>query len=117
MTIEEALKEICEKQVPKEINGISTEYNIREYSSNLGNKVVEVSILPTNIPKNDISVTQKHFGYYNSYDYCRADLAYLMLIKDVWNLLCEYIHNIIEWTEGEVVREIRLDLESDINDL
>ena len=40
-----------------------------------------------------------------------------MLIKDVDDLLCEYIHNIIKWTEGKVVREIRLDLESDNNDL
>ena len=117
MTIEEALKEICEKQIPREVNGVSTKYNIREYSSELDNKVVEISILPTNIPKNDISVTQKHFGYYNNYDYCRASLGYTMLIKDVDDLLCEYIHNIIKWTEGKVVREIRLDLESDNNDL
>lgn len=117
MTIKEALKEICSSQIPKEVNGVSTEYIIREYSSDLGNKVLEVSIQPTNISKENMGVTQRYSDeYYMNYDYCRASLEYDRLVKDIRELLCWYIRNIIEWTDGRVVREIRLDLEGDSDD-
>jgi hypothetical protein len=117
MTIKEALKEICDKQIPKEVNGVSTKYVIHEYSSDLGNKVVEVSVLPTNITKNDIGVTWRHHDeYYMNFDCCRASFEYDRLGKNIRDLLCWYIRNIIEWTDGRVVREIRLDLEGDSND-
>lgn len=121
MTIEEALKDICSSQIPKEVNGVSTEYIIREYSSDLGNKMVEVSIQPTNITKKDMAVTQKYFDeYYINYDYCRADFEYDRLGKNIRDMLCWYIRNINKWTggsEGRVVRETRLDLAGDNNDL
>lgn len=43
--------------------------------------------------------------------------GYDLLEKDVKEMLCWYIRNINKWTEGGVVREIRLDLEGDDNDL
>ena len=117
MTIKEALKEICDKQIPKEVNGVSTKYFIREYRSVIGNRVVEISILPTNISKENMGVTQRYSDeYYMNYDYCRASLGYVRLVKDIRDQLCWYIRNINEWTDGRVVREIRLDLEGDSND-
>lgn len=108
MMIKEALKEICDKQIPKEVNGVSTKYFIREYRSVIGNRVVEISILPTNISKENMGVTQKYSDeFYMNYDYCRASLGYAILGDDIRNLLCWYIRNINEWTEGRVVREIR----------
>lgn len=38
MTIKEALKEICHRQIPKEVNGVSTKYFIREYRSVINNR-------------------------------------------------------------------------------
>lgn len=117
MTITEALKEICSSQIPREVNGVNTEYIIREYKADLGNKMVEVSILPTNITKKDLSVSLKFSdGYYINYDYCRADLWYDIFVKDIQELLCMYILNINKWTGGSggrVVRETELDLTGD----
>lgn len=108
MTIKEALKEICDKQIPKEVNGVSTKYFIREYRSVIGNRVVEISILPTNISKENMGVTQRYSDeLYMNYDYCSGSLGYAILGDDIRNLLCWYIRNINEWTEGRVVREIR----------
>lgn len=121
MTINEALKEICSSQIPKEVNGVNTEYIIREYRADLGNKMVEVSILPTNITKKNLSVSRKYSdGYYKNYNYCRDSLGYGIFVQDICDLLCMYIRNINKWTggsEGRVVREIKLDLVGDNNDL
>lgn len=107
MTIKEALKEICENQIPKEVNGVSTKYFIREYRSVIGNRVVEISILPTNISKENMGVIQRYSDeFYMNYDYCRASLGYGILVKDIRELLCMYIRNIIGWTDHRVVREI-----------
>lgn len=108
MMIKEALKEICDKQIPKEVNGVTTKYFICEYRSVLGNRVVEISILPANIPKENIGVTQRYsHDFYINYDYCNGSLGYAKLVDDIRYLLCWYIRNINEWTEGRVVREIR----------
>lgn len=110
MIIKEALKEICDKQIPKEVNGVSTKYFIREYRSVIGNRVVEISILPTNIKKENIGVTQRYSDeFYMDYDYCSGSLGHGRLVKDIRDLLCWYIRNINEWTEGRVVIEKRLE--------
>ena len=116
MMIKEALKEICDKQIPKEVNGVSTKYFIREYRSVIGNRVVEISILPTNISKENMGVTQRYSDeFYMNYDYCSGSLGHGRLVKDIRDLLCWYIRNINEWTNGRVVIEKRLDLEGDNN--
>ena len=99
MTIKEALKEICDKQIPKEVNEVNTEYIIREYRTDLGNNKVEVSILPTNITKKDLSVTL-NYSYHKNYDYHRDSLGYDIFAQDICDLLCMYIRNINKWTGG-----------------
>jgi hypothetical protein len=114
MTIKEVLKEICDEQIPKEVNGVSTKYFIREYRSVIGNRVVEISILPTNITKDNMGVTHRYSDeFYMDYDYCSGSLGHGRLVEDIRDLLCRYIRNINEWTEGRVVREKRLDLDGD----
>ncbi len=110
MTIEEALENICEAQIPKEVNGVSTRYCIREYKSCIGNKVVEVGILPTNISPNNIGVVQKYtHEILINHDFRNfVDTGYGYLVKDIRELLCQYIRNIIEWTNGRIVKEIKL---------
>lgn len=101
MTIKEALKEICDKQIPKEVNGVSTKYFIREYRSVINNRVVEISILPTNISKENIGVTQRYSDeFYMNYDYCSGSLGLARLTDDIRCLLCWYICNINEWTDS-----------------
>lgn len=110
MMIKEALKEICDEQIPKEVNGVSTRYFIREYRSVIGNRVVEISILPTNITKDNMGVTHRYSDeFYMDYDYCRASLGYGRLVKDIRDLLCMYIRNIIGGTDNRVVKEITLE--------
>ena len=95
MTIKEALKEICDEQIPKEVNGVTTKYSIREYRSVIGNRVVEISILPTNISKEDIEVVLRYSDeFYMNYDYCVGSLGYARLGDDMRYLLCWYIRNI-----------------------
>lgn len=108
MTIKEVLKEICDKQILKEVNGVTTKYFIRKYRSVIGNRVVEISILPTNISKENIGVTQRYSDdFFMNYDFCIGSLGYGRLVQDIRDLLCWYIRNINEWTEGRVVKEIR----------
>lgn|GEM_PF-3975740 len=110
MTIEEALENICEEQIPKEVNGISTRYCIRkyEYNSAFGGKVIEVRILPINISPDNIGVTQRYTDEgLISHDFLnRLDMGYGYLEKDIRELLCQYIRNIIGWTDNRVVKEI-----------
>ena len=110
MTIEEALENICEAQIPKEVNGVSTKYCIREYKSVIGNKVVEVRILPTNISSENIGVVQRYtYEGLISHDFRNdLDMGYGYLVKDIRELLCMYIRNIIGWTDHRVVKEITL---------
>ena len=100
MMIKEALKEICDKQIPKEVNGVSTKYFIREYRSVINNKVVEITILPTNITKENMGVTQRYSDeFYMTYNFCSGSLGYGGLVKDIRDLLCWYIRNINEVTK------------------
>lgn len=118
MTIEEVLKDICDEQIPKEINGVNTKYLISKFKSVIGNKVVEIRILPTNITKNNIGVVQRYtHEAFISYDFGDCvncmDMLYLHLKRDIHEMLCQYIQNIIKWTNGKVVKEIQLDGEAE----
>lgn len=101
MTIIEALESICEEQIPKEVNGVSTRYHIREYRSVIGNKVVEVEITSTNVSPDNINVVQRYaYEWLTSYDFHDGglDLKYCRLKDEIHHLLCQYIRDIIEWT-------------------
>lgn len=102
MTIKEALEEICSKQIPKEVNGISTKYVIEESP----NKDVVVFIAPTNIGKDKIAVARKY--RYEQYGCRRFDdnsNGRRFLEREMYEMLCWYIRNIIQYTDNKAVRE------------
>lgn len=102
MTIKEALEEICNKQIPKEVNGISTKYVIEERP----NKDVVVSIVATHFGKDKIAASRKYL--YEQYICCHFDdnsNGRRFLERELHDMLCCYIRNIIEYTDNKVVRE------------
>lgn len=103
MTIKEALNEICEKQIPKEINGVRTKYIIHERKISEYPEVL-VTILPEHLRKNNIGTTRSYRDYfYMNYDFERATLGYKHLERDIEELLCLYIRNIISYFDGAIV--------------
>lgn len=100
MTLAEALREICDRQIPKEINGISTKYEVTEIED-YGIGGVKLSIMPTNISSADIGLT---FNYLKrdymtfTFDKGYRNNGYDLLEKDVKEALCWYIRNIIKWS-------------------
>lgn len=111
MTLAEALREICDKQIPKEINGISTKYVVTEFED-CGIGAVRLSIMPTNISSVDIGITSNYLkrDYMTfTFDKGYRNNGYDLLEKDVKEMLCWYIRNLIKWSNGKVVREIRLE--------
>lgn len=103
MTIKEALEEICNKQIPKEVNGISTKYVIEERP----NKDVVVSIVATHFGKDKIAASRKYL--YEQYICCHFDdnsNGRRFLERELHDMLCCYIRNIIEYTDNKCVREI-----------
>lgn len=103
MTIKEALEEICNKQIPKEVNGISTKYVIKESP----NRDVVVYIAPTCISIDKIAVVRKY--RYEQYICCHFDdnsNGRRFLERELHDMLCWYIRNIIEYTDNKCVREI-----------
>ena len=108
MTLAEALREICDKQIPKEINGISTKYVVTEFED-CGIGAVKLSIMPTNIFSVDIGLTSNYLkrDYMTfTFDKGYRNNGYDLLEKDVKEMLCWYIRNIMKWTDGKVVREM-----------
>ncbi len=100
MTLQETIENICENQIPKEVNGVRTKYVVSVHSlENLG-EVVEIAILPTHIKSIDKGVKMRfvHRIFYEK-----------KLEQDIRELLCMYIRNIIGWTDNRVVKEITLE--------
>lgn len=100
MTLQETIENICENQIPKEVNGVSTKYVVSVHSlENLG-EVVEIAILPTHIRNVDLGAKMRfvHRIFYEK-----------KLEQDIRELLCMYIRNIIGWTDHRVVKEITLE--------
>lgn len=100
MTLKETIENICENQIPKEVNGVSTKYVVSVHSlENLG-EVVEIAILPTHIRNVDLGAKMRfvHRIFYEK-----------KLEQDIRELLCMYIRNIIGWTDHRVVKEITLE--------
>ena len=103
MTIKEALEEICNKQIPKEVNGISTVYIIEESP----NKDVVVYIAPTFINKKKIAVVREYrYEQYICRNFDDNSNGRRFLERGVHDMLCWYIRNIIEYTNNKCVREI-----------
>ena len=103
MTFKEALEEICNKQIPKEVNGISTKYGIEERP----NKDVVIFIAAAHIAKDKIAVERKY--RYEQYICCHFDEnsnGRRFLEKELHDMLCWYIRIIIEYSDNNVVREI-----------
>lgn len=104
MTIIEALNEICEKQIPKEINGVRTKYIIheRKISDYPEASEVLVTILPKDVRKDNIGTTRKYRDmHYITYNFERTTLGYKHLERDIEELLCLYIRNIISYFQGD----------------
>lgn len=100
MTLQETIENICENQIPKEVNGVSTKYVVSVHSlENLG-EVVEIAIMPTHIRSVDLGAKMRftHRVFYEK-----------KLEQDIGELLCMYIRNIIGWTDHRVVKEITLE--------
>lgn len=99
MTLQETIENICENQIPKEVNGVSTKYVVSVHSlENLG-KVLEIAILPTHIRSVDLGAKLRFtHAFYEK-----------KLEQDIRELLCMYIRNIIGWTDHRVVKEITLE--------
>lgn len=104
MTLKQALQEICESQIPKEINGVRTKFIIHECKTGYGEVFTEVTLLPVHVRKDNIGVTQKYSdNYYINYDFCYTSLGYKAIKRDIEELLCLYIRNIISYFQGEVI--------------
>lgn len=106
MTIKEALNEICEKQIPKEINGVRTKFIIheRKISDYPEASEVLVTILPKDVRKDNIGTTRNYRDmYYITYDFERATLGYKHLERDIEELFCLYTANVISRFQGKVI--------------
>lgn len=102
MTIIEALEIICKEQIPREINGVNTRYYVREYKSVIGNKVIEVGITSTNISPKIFIIRRYAYEWLISHDfYNDLDLTYCQLKDDMRVFVGQYIHDVIERTDGE----------------
>ena len=100
MKLSEALHKICQKQIPKEINGVKTKYIIHEFSFR-DIPSCSVTILPINLHCDNLSVAIKYCNdWYIGYDITPTTLAYKQLARDIQELLCGYIRNIISYMEG-----------------
>lgn len=113
MTIKEALEEICNKQIPKEVNGISTKYVIEEKL----NKDVVISIAAAHLSKKKIAVTRKY--RYEQYICCHFDdnsNGRRFLEREVHDMLCWYIRIVIEYTDNNVVKEIHYSPLNDVDE-
>lgn len=100
MTLQKTIENICENQIPKEVNGVSTKYIVRVDNLEYLGEVVEIAILPTHIKSVDIGAKMR---FTNRVFYEKK------LEQDIRELLCMYIRNIIGWTDHRVVREITLE--------
>ena len=106
MKIIEALNEICEKQIPKEINGVRTKFIIHERKISDYPEASEllVTILPKDVRKDNIGTTRNYRDmYYITYDFERATLGYKHLERDIAELLCLYTANVISRFQGKVI--------------
>lgn len=104
MTINEVIADICERQIPKEINGVRTKYTIRDYDSVIGVRNVELSILPIDVRKERIGVTLRYNrDWITERDYIIDTSPYKSIKEDIERMLCLYVRNIIGYFEGKVI--------------
>lgn len=111
MTLKEALEIICKESIPKEINGVRTNYIITSYKKNYEDEAVrflpdyKVVIFPSDITKDDLSFC---FSFNDEtwtvgYPIERGTRAWEYLSEKIHQLLIAYIKKIIEYFDGEVV--------------
>lgn len=104
MTINQAIADICERQIPKEINGVRTKYTIRDYDSVIGVRNVELSILPIDVRKEGIGVTLRYNqDSLTERDYITDTSPYNFIKEEIERMLCLYVRNIIGYFNGKII--------------
>lgn len=107
MTLKEALKEICLEQVPQEINGISTKWLIADCTDVFGYKCVNITLMPVHIKEDNVAVSTRinDETWTVGYPIEKETMAWGYLKSTIQEMLCAYIHNIIERYNGQIVEE------------
>lgn len=111
MTLKEALEIICKESIPKEINGLRTNYIISNYKKNYEDEIVRflpdctVNIFPLDITKDNLSFSVSFNDESWSVDYPieRGTRAWDYLSEKIHQLLIAYIKKIIEYFDSEVI--------------
>lgn len=111
MNLKEALEIICKETIPKEINGVRTNYIIKNYKKNYEDETArflpdyKVAIFPSDITKDTLSfsVQFNDESWAVGYPIERGTLSWEYLSEKIHQLLITYIKKIIEYFDGEVV--------------
>lgn len=106
MNLKEALEIICKESVPKEINGVRTEYRIKEVKVKPFDVTgCNVVIFPKDITKDNLSfsVSFNDESWAVGYPIERGTRAWEYLSEKIHQLLIAYIKKIIEYFDGEVI--------------
>lgn len=107
MNLNEALKIICKETIPKEINGVRTNYVIRSYEHEdpMFVPYSTVVIFPSDITKDNLSFCYSFNdeAWIVDYPIERDTLSWDYLSEKIYQLLITYIKKIIEYFDGEVV--------------
>lgn len=111
MKLKEALEIICKETIPKEINGVRTNYIISSYKNNYKDMDTrflpdyKVAIFPLDITKDNLSFSVSFNDESLAADYPieRGTMAWDYLSEKIHQLLIAYIKKIIEYFNGEVV--------------
>lgn len=112
MKLKEALEIICKESIPKEINGVRTNYIIKSYKKNYEDMDTRflpdctVNIFPYVITRDNFlsfSVSFNDESWAVDYPIERGTQAWEYLSEKIQQLLITYIKKIIEYFDGEVV--------------
>jgi len=106
MTLKEALEIICKESIPKEINGVRTEYRIKKVKmSPLDITGCNVVIFPKDITNDNLSYSRsfEEESWTVNYGVQPDTILWDYLDKQIYDLFKCYMKAIIKYFDGKVV--------------